>query len=360
VTLLAGVEREWRVVARGGRQRDFAALIDALPLDGRRLDPDDLHAHRCRWGGVITADGREAEVATPPVAVKTGAAADLEELARLGYQRLRAAVPRGLRLEGYSTHINMSAPDRTVVRTADRFARRLALPQMLLLDRAESPGLLVRPRRGRLEIGGEYAAGEQLRAATVFAIAGAVACSRRPRLLNNLPTPAARLERATGRFGWYVDRCAAGVDLYRDGRAAVVPTDVGPMPAGVLLDRVWARLRPLATDLVGAGDVAVVDAIVAGQRPLALEQPARDPRAAATAPSGAAMHGRVVDHLVRPGFTLRTVVARWDRVAFEFDDGRRRRYLVVPAGRLAAFLAAVDEGRYDGRHLRWSPLVIQP
>jgi len=359
VTLLAGVEREWRVLGRAGRQRDFRTLVDALPLDGRRLDPDDPHAHRCRWGGVVTADGREAEVATPPVPVGPGAGADLEALARLGYRRLRAALPSAVRLEGYSTHLNVTVPDRSVVRAADRFARRLALPQMLLLDRADSPGLLVRPRRGRLEIGGEYAAGEQLRAAVVFAIAGAVACSRRPRLLRGLPVPSARLERANGRFGWYVDRCAAGVDLYRDGRSAAVPTDAGVMPAGVLLDRVWSRLRPLAIDLVGADDVAVVNAIVAGRQPLPLEQPARDPRADATAPPAAAIHGRVVDDLARPGFTLRTVVARWDRVAFELDDGRRRRYLVVPAARLARFLAAVDGGRYDDRHLSWSPLVIQ-
>ena len=67
--MFAGVEREWRVVRRNGAAVDFRELVDRLPLDGRRLDPDDPHAHRCRWGGVVTADGREAEVATPPVPV---------------------------------------------------------------------------------------------------------------------------------------------------------------------------------------------------------------------------------------------------------------------------------------------------
>jgi len=356
--ILAGVEREWRVLRRHGSAYDFRTLIDDLPLDGRRLDPDDPHAHRCRWGGVVTADGLEAEVATPPQPVAPGAAGDLEALARLGHRRLRGAVPKTLRLQGFSTHINVSVPDRIVTRVADRFARQLAVPQMLLLDRADSPGLLVRPRRGRLEIGGEYAAGEQLRAAITFAIAGTVVCARNPRLLTTLPQPAVRLERANGRFGWYVDRCATGVDLYAAGRRA----DIGAVTAGELLELAWSRLRSLALHLVGGADVRIVDAIVDGTRPLPLEQPARDPKGGPADVPAAAIHGRVVDDVVRPGFVLRTVAARWDRVAFEVDNGHRRRYVVVPADRLEPFLAATDAGDYDhrlsaGHRSRRSPLA---
>lgn len=347
--LLAGVEREWRVLWRDGAVRDFRDLVDDLALDGRRLDPDDPHAHRCRWGGVVTADGREAEVATPPLPVATGVAADLEALARLGHRRLRAALPAAHRLDGYSTHLNVSVPDRVVSRVADRFARQLAVPQMLLLDRAGSPGLLVRPRRGRLEIGGEYAAAEQLRAALTFAIAGTAACTRDRRLLRTLPRPAAQLARAKGRFGWYVDRCATGVDLYRDGRRAAVPTDAGVVAAGALLERAWELLRPLALELVGPADVGIVDAVVGGREPLPLERPARDPRGEAVGVSAAAIHGRLVDEVVRSGFVLRAVVARWDRVAFEIDNADRRRYAVVSADRLSTFLHAVDAGHYDGR-----------
>jgi hypothetical protein len=351
--LLAGVEREWRVLRRSGAVQDFRSIVDALPLDGRRLDPDDPHAHRCRWGGVVTADGAEAEVATPPVPVGPGAAADLDALARLGFVRLRAALPKALRLNGYSTHINVTVPDRMAVRVAERFARRLAIPQMLLLDRADSPGLLVRPRRGRLEIGGEYASAEQLQSAVVFAMVGAVACAQFPTLLKQVPRASLRLERANGRFGWYVDRCAAGVDLYRDGRQAAVPTNAGVMPAGGLLQETWALLRPLATELVGDVDAGLVDDFVAGRRPLPMEQPACDPRPEPQAVPAAAIHGRVIDDVVRPGFVVRTVAARWDRIAFEVDDGRRRRFVVVPAARLASFLAAVDDGEYDGRLTGW-------
>jgi hypothetical protein len=347
--MFAGVEREWRVVRRDGAAVDFRELVDRLPLDGRRLDPDDPHAHRCRWGGVVTADGPEAEVATPPVPVGAGVAADVEALARLGHLRLRAALPGGLRLRGYSTHINVTVPDRAVVRTADRFARHLAVAQMLLLDRAGSPGLLVRPRRGRLEIGGEYAAADQLRAAVTFAIAGAVACARHPRLLRSLPRPELRLQRANGRFGWYVDRCAAGADLYAGGRRTPLPTSKGETTAGAHLALVWELLRPLAGELTGAPDVTVVDALVDGRRPLPLERPAGDPRGAPAEVPAAGTHGRVVDDLARPGFVLRTVVARWDRVAFAVDAGARRRYLVLPTDQLARFLAAVDAGDYDAR-----------
>jgi hypothetical protein len=347
--LVAGVEREWRVLRRDGAPRDFALMIDALPLDGRRLDPDDPHAHRCRWGGVVTADGREAEAATPPVPVGPGAPADIEALSRLGLRQLRAALPQGLRLEGYSTHINVSVADRVVVRAADRFARYLAVPQMLLLDRAGSPGLLVRPRRGRLEIGGEYAVGDQLRAAVTFAVAGAVACSGEPRLLAGLARPSMRIEPANDRFGWYVDRAAAGVDLYRGGRETALPTEAGVTRAGALLDQAWSVLRPLAAELVGTPAVDLVDAYVEGRRPLPLERPEREPRGEPAPVPSAAIHGRVVDDIVRPGFVLRPVAARWDRVAFDLDDGRRRRYAVVRTERLPEFLAAVDSGRYDGR-----------
>src|SRR4051812_37994313 len=109
---LAGVEREWQVRDHAGLV-DFRTVIDDLPLDGRRLDPDDPHAHRCRWGGVITADGNEAEAATPPQPVRPGVTWELEELAGTGLQELRTACP-DFAFEGYSTHLNVEVTDRAV------------------------------------------------------------------------------------------------------------------------------------------------------------------------------------------------------------------------------------------------------
>ena len=56
-----GVEQEFAVRDAAGRAVDVREYIDAWPL-GRRLDPGDPHAARGGWGGVVTADGPEAEV----------------------------------------------------------------------------------------------------------------------------------------------------------------------------------------------------------------------------------------------------------------------------------------------------------
>jgi hypothetical protein len=52
-------------------------------------------------------------------------------------------------------------PDEFVVEVGQMVLRSFAPALMFLLDAATSPGLLVRPRHGRLEFGGEYAEGGQ-------------------------------------------------------------------------------------------------------------------------------------------------------------------------------------------------------
>ena len=54
------------------------------------------------------------------------------------------------------------------------FSRSFAPSLMLLMDAPSSPGLLVRPRRGRLEFGGEFVTGNQLAAAVLLAAGGAI------------------------------------------------------------------------------------------------------------------------------------------------------------------------------------------
>jgi hypothetical protein len=64
---LLGVEHEFTVHDVAGARLDFRSLIHRLPIAGARLDPGDPNAYRCSWGGVFTADGHEAELATPPI-----------------------------------------------------------------------------------------------------------------------------------------------------------------------------------------------------------------------------------------------------------------------------------------------------
>ena len=60
----------------------------------------------------LTADGREAEIATPPLALERGAPAALDRLLAIERSRLAVAVAPSVDcLTGFSTHVNVSVPD---------------------------------------------------------------------------------------------------------------------------------------------------------------------------------------------------------------------------------------------------------
>ena len=105
-----GIEHEFQVFD-GERSVDARTVLPQLRIDGRRVDPGDRNASRCRWGGVITADGREAEIATPPVRLDPCAIDRVVDLADDGRRSLTAALGAGYTLRGYSTHLNVELPD---------------------------------------------------------------------------------------------------------------------------------------------------------------------------------------------------------------------------------------------------------
>lgn len=264
----AGVEHEFSVRGPDGPV-DFRTVVDALDL-GVRADPTDPHAQRCPWGGVVTADGAEAEVATPPVDISPGAAAQVVALARKGRSVLEEALGDGYALEGYSTHLNISAPRRGDRILARRFATVFAPSLMLLLDRPHSPGLLVRPRPGRLELGGEFADGTHLQVALTFAIGAVLAATHMGRRGSRELMVEVDLREAVQRYGYYVDRRAVGCDLYELGRSAplTVAGSGARRSAGDHLDLTWGVARGALAGLVGDDDLSAVDAVVGGSTPL--------------------------------------------------------------------------------------------
>lgn len=266
--LRLGVEHEYRVHGPDGRV-DFREVVGNLDL-GIRADPTDPRAQRGPWGGVVTADGAEAEVATPPVVVGVGAAAAVVALARSGRGVLETALGDGHQLEGYSTHLNVSAPRRGDRRLATLFATVFAPAVMLLLDRPTSPGLLVRPRPGRLELGGEFCDGDELEVALTFALGGVLACRGRHGVSARRLALDVDLEPARERYGWYVDRRAAGHDLYALGRGTPLSrTRSGEVvTAGRHLEQTWGLARARLGGLVGAEELARVDAVVGSADPL--------------------------------------------------------------------------------------------
>jgi hypothetical protein len=146
---IVGLEHEF-VVRRGDTAVDFRTVLHELAVPGRRLDPGDVHAYRLRSGAAITCDGAEAEIATPPVAIRPGFVADVDHWVRIGTSALTGALGAGYELEGVSTHVSVAVPDSSTTATAALFARHFAPAMMLLCDGTDSPGLLVRPRYGRV------------------------------------------------------------------------------------------------------------------------------------------------------------------------------------------------------------------
>ncbi len=272
-----GIEHEYTVLEPDGSVADFRDLIHTLAIPGRRLDPMDRNAYRCRWGGVVTADGREAEIATPPIGMAVGFAGAVVDAAVGGRAFLEGMLPTGLTLQGYSTHINVSVPDGRVVRAARLFAAHFAAAAMLMIDRPTSPGLLVRPRRGRLEVGGEFLDGDGLRAAVLMVAGGALACARKVSRYR-LPEPLSAVTVPTiERFGVYVDRRAYGPDLYEHGRGTLLTTASGQVRSAQRhLEECWTIARGAIRPFADPADIALVEDIVDGRRPLPGEDQTRN------------------------------------------------------------------------------------
>ncbi|WP_153506096.1 hypothetical protein [Cumulibacter manganitolerans] len=346
-----GVEQEFRLVDRMGTV-DARELWPRLPLDGRRLDPGDPNAVRCRWGGVLTTDGAEAELATPPVTISPQGIARTVGLAQSGRTALETALPNGTRAEGYSTHLNIEVDDRRVIAVARRVARTVAPVVMLLLDGAASPGLLVRPRYRRLELGGEYQTGPRLGGTLALATAAALAIEGSGRRrLRSMPELDVRLQSSPQRFGWYVDRRAFGGDLYATGRSTrLTRVSGGTLSAQELLENTWGALRATASGLAPPPTIALLDAVVGGELPLPIELSGR-PDPCDAGPS-CVPESRVADVLTtrrRGPVSLTPVAATWHSVAWRAEYRGRSRWVIVPAKRVPQFADALDAGRLD----RW-------
>jgi hypothetical protein len=355
---LIGLEHEF-VVRSPDRVVDFRELIGDLPLDGRRLDPGDRNAYRCGWGGVVTADGFEAEVAIAPVRRAPGFVARLERDAIVAREALRRALPSGLRLDGYSTHLSLSMPAAMNAAACRLFLSTFAPGMMLLADRIDSPGLLVRPRPGRMELATEYVGGAQLRAVTAFAAGAAAATAdalRIGRPAQLPPTIRARAVPTSDRFGWGLARDAFGEDLLRGGREAVLTRERGgTIRAQEHLERAWAAARAALGRGAAPADLEAADRAVGGLAPLPFELGAD--ALAGTAGDGArsgpvgrivrSPFGDILQARRRPAFTVSAEIATWDTTVFAIAGPWRRAYASVPRASLRRFLGSLDRGDLD-------------
>jgi Bacterial Ig-like domain (group 3)/IPT/TIG domain len=357
---LLGLELEFSVRSARGSRVHFGSLIHRLALDGTALDPGDPNAYRCSWGGVITSDGAEAEIATPPVRTRPGFTARLQGWAQTGEGELRRAVPRGIGLNGYSAHFSAAMPAKLNDRVCRLYAETFAVDLMMLMDRSESPGLLVRPRPGRTELCGEFIEHEPLAAAAAFVAGSTRACAaavRRQSGRATLPPGLdVRLAPAVHRYGWYVDREAFGTDLHAAGRRVLLPRAAGgTISAQSHLELAWAAAQQALAEDAAASDLQAAEAMVTGSLPLPAEQGRPDDAPGDQrdgdirfGPGGAAVPGAppLCAH-VRPGFTLRPVAATWDFTVFEATGPARSAYACIPRDSLPPFAAALEDGVLD-------------
>lgn len=333
---LVGIEHEYRVLL-DGLQIDFRRIIHRLRVPGLRIDPADPNAYRCDWGGTITADGREAEIAIPPVARASGFTDVVDAWCGAGHDALASILPARHSLVGYSTHISVAMPTAVAHRLSKLYAVTFAPTLMLLMDRRGSPGLLIRPRPGRLELGGEFVAGEALRAALAFAVGSLLALARgiAPARLG------ARTESAVRRYGLFVPRDAFGPDLYEEGRAARFANGE---TAAERLAASWALARP-QLDASGA-DLRVADRVVAGLDGLPSERSTR-PRVGRTPHRAVSPFAGIRREIARPAFIARAAVATWDFVVYELRFADRALFACVPRDELDVFRTRLELGALD-------------
>jgi hypothetical protein len=345
-----------------GVERAFRAHVGELSEDvrwdprpswprvapGVHLDPGDPSARRCPWGGVLTLDGLDLETMTPPEPIRLGGVRRLHDGAARGRsdleELLRVHAP-WVRLTGCSTHVGIEVPDERVVAAAHLVVERHAPALMLAFDRSDSPGILVRPRPGRLEIWGEFTAGRQLRTAVALSLGVALLAHRSVRHAwsgRSAPGLLARLECATGRYGWYVDRTAFGPDLHRGGRAARL-AGRGVLAPGVrtaqeALEHTWTLARPLVEPVLDDAELTEVDRLVDGTDPLP-----REAAIDADEPTRASAPDRCYGARDLPdGTHVEIETATRDRAILRVEHSGTTRRLTVPGRALEAFLDALD------------------
>jgi hypothetical protein len=367
---LAGVEHEYRVV-RDGAVVDFARLIGGLGLGRRHLDPGDANAHRLPSGAAITCDERDAEIALPPIAVSSGFTHQAVALAAAERTDLQRRLGPGLTLRGYSTHISISvdAPLATIERAARLYVHTFAVPMMLLLDLRDSYGIYVRPRPGRLELCGEYACDDRLRAALAFALGSVCACiaavSHRTAALP--PRLMLHAEPAAGRYGYMVHRHCTGADLYATGRHTPLRTCSGELTtAQEQLRLAWTSARAALPPHIGPLDIDATESRVhdvnfplpTAEIPLPkihLPAEAHANRDHANQ-SGSGPHrieatpfARMLGPLERPTYSMAPVMLTWDTavlVAAHLPNPRFA-FICIPRPAMRPFLHHLDAGHLD-------------
>ena len=260
-----------------------------------------------------------------------------------------------MRLEGFTTHINVRVPPELAEDVARLYCETFAPAMMLMLDRDPAPGLLVRPRpNGRIELGGWYVEPDRLPTVLAFAAGSVLACARalHGHQIVMPPRINGRVEPGVIRYGWYVDRRAYGCDLYEGQRAAMLPLfGGGKVAAQTQLQCAWLAVREALGDRSNHGDTRLAESVVTGHAPLPSEGrlEVSDDDRSVPAPWKSDAWKELQGPRRRPTCELAPVVVTWDVAVFVIVARYRRRqsFASIPRRNLEAFLECLEAGKLD-------------
>lgn len=346
-----GVEQEFDLFGRRG-QADFRALFRHA-LRGHRSIPfrNCDSAAILDAGYMLACDGREAEFATAPVGLSGDGplrlAGEVTRCRNHMFGMLRGSDVRIVK--GYSTHISVSVPRGREREIAEAFAGKVGPALILLTESRHSPGLLLRTRRGRLEIGSEYIDDERQLAAAIVFLGGAVhaylyhagAWERLPRLKLE------HWEEANIRPGIYLPRDAYGDSMHELARTARLQTEDGAIvTAGELLGTLAALSVRELRGVVNSRALETLSDFTRRGRLLQIEGAGVPGRVTARPPRSVPPEARTIERLVRAGRgNLVPRFVDWEGAAFEWKDGGNSEILGVPWAQLPALFSAARMGK---------------
>src|SRR5215831_14098378 len=182
-----GLEAEFNLLINERRQRPEKVFGDPSRLVRHRMIPRTGKSFQLPAGGAIYFDTGVIEVATPIVEFEPGCCYRATRLLWEQIRFLRVELEywgerhkRHCRLQGFSTHYNLSFPNRrrSKLRDATKLAYLLAhilpVPVILLATNRQSSAVGVRPRGNRIEVTVDFTPDPALMLATCAFIAGAI------------------------------------------------------------------------------------------------------------------------------------------------------------------------------------------
>lgn len=349
-----GVEQEFELFDRG-RQLDFRTEFPRLIRRAASIPFRNCEsAALVEAGYMLCCDGRDAEFATAPIELKGSGPIDLaNEVVRCRGHLLQTLRKLGLReVRGYSTHLSISAPAGRERELAEAAAVRIGPALILLMEGPRSPGLLIRTRRGRLEVGSEYMDDEQRLAAAVVLLAGLVhAYLYHQAAWEQLPALKLKhWEEAITRPGLYLPHDAYGASIHALGRAASLDREGGgSLTAGGVLEACAALAKCELEGLTSPESLRTLER--------ALDQPALLPiegkfdvgRVASRRSNFTALQSRTLKMLARSrGRRLTPRFVDWEGAAFEWRNAGHRLIIGMPWSQLPVLFAAAQTDKVLG------------